>query len=107
MRTNMARCMHCAGHDPTRWRRARCSSAWESTNVSDERTDFDSLVMPHLADALALARWLTTNRADAEDVVQEACLKAFRSIHSCAGSNPRAWVFSIVRNTAYSWLEKN
>ena len=75
--------------------------------MSDERTDFDSLVMPHLADALALARWLTRNRADAEDVVQEACLKAFRSIHSCAGSNPRAWVFAIVRNTAYSWLEKN
>ena len=67
-----------------------------STNVSDERTDFDSLVMPHLADALALARWLTRNRADAEDVVQEACLKAFRSIHSCAGTNPRAWVLTAV-----------
>jgi RNA polymerase sigma factor (sigma-70 family) len=75
--------------------------------VSDESKDFDSLVMPHLADALALARWLTRNRADAEDVLQEACLKAFRSIHSCAGNNPRAWVFAIVRNTAYSWLEKN
>jgi RNA polymerase sigma factor (sigma-70 family) len=75
--------------------------------VSNDRTPFDNLVMPHLADALALARWLTKNRADAEDVVQEACLRAFRSIHNCVGANPRAWVLAIVRNTAYSWLEKN
>jgi RNA polymerase sigma-70 factor (ECF subfamily) len=82
-------------------------SARELTDVDDERTTFDNLVMPHLADALALARWLTKNRADAEDIMQEACLRAFRSIHNCAGSNPRAWVLTIVRNTAYSWLQKN
>jgi RNA polymerase sigma-70 factor, ECF subfamily len=63
--------------------------------------------MPHLADGLALARWLTRNPADAEDVLQEACLRAFRSIHTCIGHNPRSWVLSVVRNTAYSWLEKN
>jgi RNA polymerase sigma-70 factor (ECF subfamily) len=75
--------------------------------VNDEKKSFDSLVMPHLADALALARWLTRNPADAEDVVQEASLRAFRSIHTCVGNNPRAWVLTILRNTAYSWLEKN
>jgi RNA polymerase sigma factor (sigma-70 family) len=75
--------------------------------VNDDRTIFDAVVTPHLADALALARWITRNRADAEDILQEACLRAFRSIHSCSGRNPRAWVLTIVRNTAFSWLEKN
>jgi RNA polymerase sigma factor (sigma-70 family) len=75
--------------------------------VNDASKSFDKLVRPHLADALALARWLTRNRADAEDVLQEACLRAFRSIHTCVGSNPRAWVLTVLRNTAYSWLEKN
>jgi RNA polymerase sigma factor (sigma-70 family) len=75
--------------------------------VSDEKTIFDAVVTPHLADALALARWITKNRADAEDIMQEACLRAFRSIHNCSGKNPRAWVLAIVRNTAFTWLEKN
>jgi len=55
----------------------------------------------------AVASWLTGNRADAEDVVQEACLRAFRAIGGFAGVNARAWVLTIVRNTAYSWLAKN
>ena len=63
--------------------------------------------MPHLDDAYGLARWLTGNRADAEDVVQDASLRAFRAIRGFAGGNARAWVLSIVRNTAYSWLGKN
>src|SRR4030095_13794604 len=63
--------------------------------------------MPHLADALALARWIARNRADAEDIMQEACLRAFRSIQNCSGKNPRAWELTIVRNTAYTWLQKN
>jgi RNA polymerase sigma-70 factor (ECF subfamily) len=75
--------------------------------VNDDRTLFDSVVTPHLADAKALARWITRNRADAEDIIQEACLRAFRSIHGFSGRNPRAWVLTIVRNTALSWLEKN
>lgn len=73
----------------------------------DEARNFDTLVRPHLADALALARWLTRSRHDAEDVLQEASLRAFRSLHTCAGDNPRAWVLTILRNTAYSWLEKH
>ena len=68
---------------------------------------FGEVVMPHLADALSLARWLTGNAADAEDVVQEACLKAHAGIATYAGGNARAWLLAIVRNTSYSWLARN
>ena len=68
---------------------------------------FANVVMPHLDDAYGLARWVTGNRADAEDVVQEACLRAFRGIGGFAGGNGRAWVLTIVRNAAYDWLRKN
>jgi RNA polymerase sigma factor (sigma-70 family) len=73
----------------------------------DQHSRFSRIVIPYLPDALATARWLTGDRADAEDVVQEACLKAFRGIATFAGGNARAWVLAIVRNTAYSWLQKN
>jgi len=72
-----------------------------------EQERFRTVVLPHLSDAYALARWLTGNRADAEDVVQEACLRAFRAIAGFAGGNARAWVLTIVRHTAYTWLGKN
>src|SRR3954449_11052391 len=78
-----------------------------SLSSEDDQARFRSVVLPHLAQAYALARWLTGNRADAEDVVQEACLRAFRAIGGFAGVNARAWVLTIVRNTAYSWLAKN
>jgi RNA polymerase sigma factor (sigma-70 family) len=74
---------------------------------ADDDARFRSVVLPHLADAYALARWLTGNRADAEDVVQEACLRAFRGIGGFAGGSARAWVLSIVRHTAFTWLGKN
>jgi RNA polymerase sigma factor (sigma-70 family) len=73
----------------------------------DDQARFRSVVVPHLADAYALARWLTGDRADAEDVVQEACLRAFRAIGTFAGVNSRAWVLTIVRHAAYTWLGKN
>jgi RNA polymerase sigma-70 factor (ECF subfamily) len=60
-----------------------------------------------LGEAYALARVLTGNRADAEDVVQDACLRAFRAIGSITGSNTRAWVLTIVHNAALTWLGKN
>jgi len=78
-----------------------------SLGSNDDQARFRSVVMPHLADAYALARWITGDRADAEDVVQEACLRAFRSIHSFAGVNARAWLLTIVRHAAYTWLGKN
>ena len=64
-------------------------------------------MLPHLDDAYGLARWLTGNRTDAEDLVQEACLRAFRSIGSFSNGNSRAWLLTIVRNAAYSRLLKN
>lgn len=76
-------------------------------HTEDERTKFDRVVVPHLADALTTARWLTRNRSDAEDVVQEALIRAFRSINQFAGANARSWLLAIVRNTAYTWLQKN
>ena len=73
----------------------------------DDRARFAAVVQPNLDDAFALARWLTGNRADAEDVVQEACLRAYRAIGTFAGGNARAWVLTIVRHTAYTWLRRN
>ena len=73
----------------------------------DDKARFARIVLPHLADAYSLARWITGNRTDADDVVQDACLRAFRAIWSTADGNPRAWVLTIVRNTAYTWLRKN
>jgi RNA polymerase sigma factor (sigma-70 family) len=72
-----------------------------------EQTRFAEVFLPHLVDAFRLAHWLAGSRADAEDIVQEASMRAFRGISSFAGGNPRAWVLTIVRNTSYSWLAKN
>ena len=63
--------------------------------------------MAHLDAAYNLARWLARDERDAEDVVQEACLRAFRFFASFHGGNARAWFLAIVRNTYYTWLEKN
>jgi RNA polymerase sigma-70 factor (ECF subfamily) len=73
----------------------------------DDNARFATVVMPHIDDAYRLAHWLTGNRTDAEDVVQDASLRAFRAIRSFTGGSARAWLLTIVRNTAYSWLRKN
>jgi RNA polymerase sigma factor (sigma-70 family) len=73
----------------------------------DERAVFDEVFLPHMAEAYRLAQWLTGNSYDAEDVVQDAALRAFRGIKSFGAVNARAWSLTIVRNTAYSWLMKN
>jgi RNA polymerase sigma-70 factor, ECF subfamily len=73
----------------------------------DERQLFNEVVMPHLDDALSLARWLTGNGTDAEDIVQDACIRAYKAIASARDGNPRAWLLAIVRNTAFTWLAKN
>jgi RNA polymerase sigma factor (sigma-70 family) len=83
------------------------SGAQESSGMLDDNALFRTVVMPYIDEAYRLARWLTANGTDAEDVVQDASLRAFRAIRSYAGGNPRAWLLSIVRNTAYSWLRKN
>jgi RNA polymerase sigma-70 factor (ECF subfamily) len=68
---------------------------------------FDEICMPHLDAAYNLARWLTRNEHDAQDVVQDAYLRAFRFFDGFHGSEGRAWLLTIVRHTCYSWLEKN
>lgn len=73
----------------------------------DERAVFDEVFLPHMAEAYRLAQWLTGNADDAEDVVQDAALRAFRGIKSFGAVNARAWSLTIVRNAAYSWLMKN
>jgi len=71
------------------------------------RRRFAQDVLPHLDDAYSLARWLTGNATDAEDVAQEACLRALKALDGALVENPRAWLLSIVRNTAFTWLAKN
>ena len=83
------------------------SGARDSLSGLDDNARFRSVVMPHIDDAYRLAHWLTGNRTDAEDVVQDATLRAFRAIRAFAGGSARSWLLSIVRNTAYSWLRKN
>jgi len=68
---------------------------------------FDDVVVPHLDAALRLARWLLGNEHDAEDVVQEASLRAFRYFRTFTGGNGRAWFLRIVRNTSSTWRSHN
>jgi RNA polymerase sigma-70 factor (ECF subfamily) len=77
--------------------------------VSDttRRERFEQTVLPHLDAAYNLARWLTRNDQDAQDVTQEACLRAFRFFDGYQGGNMRAWLLTIVRNTCYTWLHQN
>jgi RNA polymerase sigma factor (sigma-70 family) len=73
----------------------------------DERVTFDEVFLPHMAEAYRLAQWLAGNASDAEDIVQDAALRAYRGIKTFGAVNARAWSLTIVRNTAYSWLMKN
>src|SRR6266704_589915 len=70
-------------------------------------TSFEAMMLPHLDAAHNLARWLLRNEQDAQDVVQEAYLRAFNSFGGFHGSNGRAWLLTIVRNTSYTLLKKN
>jgi RNA polymerase sigma-70 factor (ECF subfamily) len=68
---------------------------------------FEQTVLPHLDAAYNLARWLAGNDHDAQDVAQEASLRAFKFFGTFRGANARAWLLTIVRNTFYTWLRKN
>jgi RNA polymerase sigma-70 factor (ECF subfamily) len=72
-----------------------------------ELTSFEDVMLPHLDAAHNLAKWLLRNEQDAQDVVQEAYLRAFKSFGGFHGSNGRAWLLTIVRNTSYTLLKKN
>jgi RNA polymerase sigma-70 factor (ECF subfamily) len=68
---------------------------------------FEQAVLPHLGAAYNLARWLTRDAHDADDVVQEAYLRAYQFFDGFHGGDGRAWLLRIVRNTCYTWMEKN
>jgi RNA polymerase sigma-70 factor (ECF subfamily) len=72
-----------------------------------DQARFEQLVLPHLDAAFNLSRWLLRGRADAEDVAQESMMRAFRFFRGFHGGDARAWLLQIVRNTCYTWLEKN
>jgi RNA polymerase sigma-70 factor (ECF subfamily) len=73
----------------------------------DKLTRFEEIILPHLDAGYNLARWLTRNDHDAEDMVQEAYLRAFKFFDAFRGVDGRAWLLTIVRNTCYSWLQQN
>src|SRR6201991_452021 len=79
----------------------------ERSAQHDNRERFSKLVLPHLADAYALAYRITGSHADAEDVLQEASLRAFRAVGDVVDSSARGWVMTIMRNTAFTWIRKN
>ena len=74
--------------------------------MNAERERFERTVLPHLDAAYNLARWLTRNDHDAEDVVQEAVLRAFRFFDGLRGE-PKPWLLAIVRNSCFTWLQVN
>jgi len=69
--------------------------------------DFEQTILPHMDAAYNLARWLTRNDQDAEDVVQEAYVRAWKFFGSFRGGESRPWLLTIVRNTCYTWLQHN
>ena len=75
----------------------------EAADLGPRAETFETVVLPHLDAAHRLARWLVANEHDAEDAVQEACLRALRYFGTFSGVNSRAWFLRIVRNTCYRW----
>lgn len=79
------------------------NSKYQVSVTADSGESFDDVVLPHLDAAYRLARWQMRNEHDAEDVVQEASLRAFRYFRTFTGGNGRAWFLKIVRNTCWGW----
>src|SRR5690349_13382106 len=97
-----------ANHSEAVKRSARTLSvAGGSMFAQNQLPNFEQEVLPHLDAAYNLARWLTRNDQDAQDVVQEAYLRAFRFFSGFHGGDARAWLMKIVRNTSYTWLHAN
>jgi RNA polymerase sigma-70 factor (ECF subfamily) len=75
--------------------------------ASSKEQSFQTMMLPHLDSAFNLARWLARSNPDAEDIVQEAYLRAFKFFDSFHGEDGRAWLLGIVRNTFYTWYQQN
>jgi RNA polymerase sigma-70 factor (ECF subfamily) len=74
---------------------------------SSKRRRFEETVLPYLDAAYNLARWLTRDGHDADDVVQEAFVRAFKFYDGFRGGDARAWLLRVVRHTCYTWLERH
>jgi len=68
---------------------------------------FEEIALPHLKAAYNLARWMVHDDSEAEDIVQEAYLRAFKFFGGYYGGDSRSWLLTIVRNTCYTWLQQN
>jgi RNA polymerase sigma-70 factor (ECF subfamily) len=86
---------------------AALANAEACMSTTKSSADFDQMFLPHLDAAYNLARYLIRNAQDAEDVVQESYLRAFRAFSSFRGEASRPWLLTIVRNTAFTWLRNN
>ncbi len=75
--------------------------------MEEKQSIFEELCLPHLDAAYNLARWLVGSDANAQDVVQEAYVRALKGFKGFRGNNARAWILAIVRNTAHNWLKKH
>jgi len=73
----------------------------------EKSSPFETRISPHLPSAYNLARWLTRNDVDAEDVMQDSIVKAFRFFNDAQNEDLKPWLLQIVRNTSFSWLRKN
>jgi RNA polymerase sigma factor (sigma-70 family) len=82
---------------------------WEERDEPEQNTlaRFEEVILPHMDAAYNLARWLARNDHDAEDLVQESYLRAFKFFGSFHGANARGWLLTIVRNTCYTWFREN
>lgn len=78
----------------------------DSSTITREKR-FQAMVLPHLDSAFNLARWLTRSHQDAEEIVQEAYLRAYKFFDGFHGEDGRAWLLGIVRNTFYTWYRQN
>jgi RNA polymerase sigma factor (sigma-70 family) len=74
--------------------------------MGEKQPQFEQLLLPHLDAAYNLARWIVKQDQDAQDIVQEAYLRATKGIGGLRGTDARAWLLTIVRNTAYTWIQK-
>jgi len=83
------------------------SQSAPSVEEQDKLARFEQHIMPHMNAAYNLARWLTSNDSDAQDVVQESYLRAFKYFGGFGGRDSRGWLLRIVRNVFYDWLKRN
>jgi RNA polymerase sigma factor (sigma-70 family) len=84
----------------------RCKKG-ECNGKTERRLGFERMIVPHLPAARKLASWLLHNKQDAEDAVQEACLRALQFFDSFEGCDGRKWLLAIVRNTCFTILQKS